>query len=52
MTDETYRSLALALYEALPAGIREQYSFEQWSWLSDADKAAMEIKATEPEWDE
>jgi hypothetical protein len=43
------RDLARAEYEALPESIRLIYSYEQYSWLSDYEKAHLIQTETEPD---
>ena len=43
-------TMAQRLYDALPDSIRERYSFEQWLWLPNEDKASLEQQATDPDW--
>ena len=48
-------ALALALnknedeYDRLPEAVRQYYSRNEWSWLSDKQKANLEQTETEPE---
>jgi hypothetical protein len=37
-------------YQALPEAIRALYSFEQYLWLSDAEKLGLIQSETEPDW--
>lgn len=46
------RSLSQKIYDGLPEAIKDQYTYEQWMWLSDAQKARLESVSTEPEWNE
>lgn len=41
--------LARDEYNALPAAIKACYSFEQYLWLSDREKALLVQAETEPE---
>lgn len=41
--------LARAEYDALPESIRMVYSYEQYLWLSDREKAHLIQAETEPE---
>lgn len=36
-------------YDALPESIKAVYSRKEWLWLSDAEKASLEQRETEPE---
>lgn len=36
-------------YESLPDGIKAEYTEQQYLWLSDAEKARLIQKETEPE---
>lgn len=38
-----------AQYDALPDSIRQYYSYEQYQWLPDRDKARIEQINTEPD---
>lgn len=40
---------AFAEYEALPEDIRQLYTYEQYLWLSGAEKARIVQAETEPE---
>ena len=39
-------------YDALPESIKNLYTPEQWSWLSDLEKATLERRECEPEYDQ
>lgn len=39
-------------YDNLPEPIKQLYTPEQYAWLSDAEKATLEQRETEPEWEE
>lgn len=41
--------LAYRDYQALPEAIRASYSFEQYLWLSDREKARLVQAETEPD---
>jgi hypothetical protein len=43
------RDLARAEYDALPESIRSIYTYEQYSWLSDHEKAVLIQTETEPD---
>jgi hypothetical protein len=43
------RDLARAEYDALPEFLRAIYSYEQYQWLSDGEKARLIQTETEPE---
>lgn len=43
------RDLARAEYDALPEAIKHYYSWVQYQWLSDAEKAHLIQTETEPE---
>lgn len=43
------RNSGLAEYEALPESIRAYYTYEQYKWLSDAEKARLLQTETEPD---
>lgn len=47
MTADT--SLAWRDYQALPESIRAYYAFDQYLWLSDAEKARLLQAETEPD---
>lgn len=36
-------------YDALPRGIKDRYTFQQYLWLSDVEKGRLEQTETEPE---
>lgn len=36
-------------YYRLPMALREQTSYEQWQWLSDAEKGTFQQSETEPD---
>lgn len=40
---------SLAEYQALPECIRQSYSYEQYLWLSEADKGRLLQSETEPD---
>lgn len=39
-------------YADLPESIRATYPYDEWVWLSDEEKATLEQRETEPEWEE
>ena len=39
-------------YEALPELLRQYYTREEYTWLTDAQKAGLEQTELEPEYDE
>lgn len=39
-------------YDKLPVSIRQMYGLKQYLWLSDAEKASLVTRETEPEWEE
>lgn len=39
-------------YDQLPTAIRHAYALKQYLWLSDAEKASLVQRETEPEWEE
>jgi hypothetical protein len=39
-------------YNDLPAAIKAIYSPKEYAWLSDAEKASLVQRETEPEWTE
>lgn len=43
------RDLARADYDALPEAIKHYYSWEQYQWLSDNEKASLIQSETEPD---
>lgn len=47
-----HASLARKLYDELPDSIKDRFTFEQWSWLPDLQKARLVSTSTEPEWSE
>lgn len=38
-----------AAYHELPLSIKAELTHDQWMWLSDAEKAGLEQRETEPE---
>lgn len=36
-------------YDALPRAVKDLYSFDQWMWLGDTEKALLIQTETEPE---
>ena len=36
-------------YSELPTCVRQYYTREQWTWLSDAEKASLVQRETEPD---
>jgi hypothetical protein len=46
---EEARDLARAEYDALPDSIKHYYSWVQYQWLSDAEKAGLVQRETEPD---
>lgn len=43
------RNLSRDEYDGLPEGIRAYYTYEQYLWLSDGEKAALIQTETEPD---
>lgn len=43
------QDLARAEYDGLPEGIKTYYSYEQYQWLSDSEKATLIQTETEPD---
>lgn len=41
-----------AEYDKLPPAIKHLYTPKQFAWLSDAEKATLVQRETEPEWEE
>jgi hypothetical protein len=41
-----------AEYDKLPEGVKLEYSFEEWMWLSDHEKTTLVSRETSPEGDE
>jgi hypothetical protein len=39
-------------YEALPESIKDTYSLKEYRCLTDADRASLIERETEPEWEE
>ena len=37
------------IYLELPDPIRQQYTFKQWLWLGDREKATLVMRSCEPE---
>jgi hypothetical protein len=46
---DAQRDLARAEYDALPEAIKHYYSWEQYQWLSDAERADLVQRETEPD---
>lgn len=50
MTPALREATGLSEYDELPETVRCGYTLREWQWLSDAEKATLVRRETEPEW--